>query len=274
MKVNIKDILMKYHFYVVMIFAIIAGAILVGIRGFEYSIENADHERLEVILNAPYDEKEMDDLVDSALNDDYIVRTSSLFGTIVAIDSKDFTDEEITSILNKINEKYGTDYSLKNLKLSEIIEKYELSDVESMKEDKLKETIEKIKTEYNLEYTKDELADTESIKVDLNKIKGINILDTVKKFVVPVIVSIIAIIAYIGIRAAKYDKLASIKALGKLVITEMFIVAVVAIIKLPVDNSLVTGLVAIGILELVIMNIQNEKRIAKESVQKRKKKKK
>lgn len=263
--------LKKNYIYVIMILAIIAGAIVIGLKGFAYSIENSDHERLEIILNSPYDEKEMDKLVDSALNDDYIVRTSSLFGTIVAIDSKDFTDEEITSVLNKINKKYGTEYSLKNLKLAEIIEKYELSDVESMEEEALNETIEKIKTEYNLEYTKEELADTESIKIDLNTIKGINVSDTVNKFTVPVIVSVLAIIAYIGIRAASQDKLAFLKALGKLVVTELFIIAVIAIIRVPVDNTLVTGLVVIGLVELVIMNIQNEKRLASADVQKKKK---
>ena len=126
-----------------MIIAIIAGAVVVALKGFEYSIENIDHQRLEVILDVPYNEDEMDDLIDSVISDKYILRTSSLFKTIVAIDSKEFTDEEITNVLNKINEKYNTNYSLKNLKLSEIIDKYNLSDIENMEDKEVEDAISK-----------------------------------------------------------------------------------------------------------------------------------
>lgn len=263
---KLKNFLKNNFIYIIMIIAIIAGGVVVALKGFSYSIENANHQRLEIILDVPYDEKEMDDIVKSAISDKYILRTSSLFGTIVAIDSVDFTDEEITNILTKINEKYGTDYSLKNLKLSEIIDKYELSDIDSMEDEEVEDAINKIKEEYNLEYTKEELADTESIKIDLTDIKGINLLDTVKKFIVPIIVSVVVIIIYMAIRALKYDKLVILKTLVKLLITELFLIAVVAIIRLPLSNLLVTGLTIIGIAELLVFNIQNEKMIKNKKV--------
>lgn len=259
---RLKNFLKNNFIYIIMIIAIIAGANVIGLKGFEYSIENSNHQRLEIILDTTYNEKEMDDIVKSAISDKYILRTSSLFGTTVAIDSKNFTDEEITNVLNKINEKYGTNYSIKNLKLSEIIDKYELTDIESMEDKEVEEVISKIKEEYNLDYTKEELADTESIKVDLTDIKGINVLDTVNKFIIPVVVAVVLILVYMEIRSFKYDKLVILKTFVKLLITELFLIAVVAIIRLPLSNLVITGLTAIGIAELLVFNIQNEKIVA------------
>lgn len=259
MKTKLKNVIKNNFIYIIMIIAIIAGGVVVSLKGFEYSIENMDHQRLEIILDTQYNEEEMDDIINQATNDRYILRTSSLFKTIVAIDSKEFTDEEINNILNKINEKYGTDYSIKNLKLSEIIEKYNLSDIENMEDKEIEDTISKIKEEYNLDYTKEELADTESMKVDLTKIKGISILDTLKKFFVPTVVAVVLILLFIELRALKFDKLIFIKDLVKLLITELFLVAVVAIIRIPLSSLVVTTIVTVGIAELLAFNIQNEK---------------
>lgn len=261
MKTKLGNIIKNNFIYIIMIIAIIAGAVVVALKGFEYSIENIDHQRLEVILDVPYNEDEMDDLIDSVISDKYILRTSSLFKTIVAIDSKEFTDEEITNVLNKINEKYNTNYSLKNLKLSEIIDKYNLSDIENMEDKEVEDAISKIKEEYNLEYTKEELADTESIKVDLTNIKAINVLDTLKKFIVPLSIAVVLILLFIALRVVKYDKLVFIKDLLKLIITELFLVAVVAIIRIPISSLVITGIVAIGIVELLALNVQNERMI-------------
>ena len=98
MKTKLGNIIKNNFIYIIMIIAIIAGAVVVALKGFEYSIENIDHQRLEVILDVPYNEDEMDDLIDSVISDKYILRTSSLFKTIVAIDSKEFTDEEIDEV--------------------------------------------------------------------------------------------------------------------------------------------------------------------------------
>ena len=57
----------------------------------------------------------------------------------------------------------------------------------------------------------------------------------------------------------KFDKLIFIKDLVKLLITELFLVAVVAIIRIPLSSLVVTTIVTVGIAELLAFNIQNEK---------------
>ena len=253
-----SNFLKSNFLYIIMIIAIIAGAIVIKAKNFEYSLENMDHQRLEVILESPYDEKEMNKAINEAYNKKHIVRTSSLFETTVAIDAKEFTDEDITAILNKLNEKYGTNYSLKNLKLAEIIDKYSLSDVSSMKDKEVKEVISKIKKEYNLEYTKDELANTSSIKVAKKDVKALDVVSTIKKFVLPLALAIGLILLYMEIRAFSFDKLVFIKALLKLVITEGCLVAVIAIVRLPLSDMVITALTAFGIVQLLVLNIKNE----------------
>lgn len=253
--------------YIIMIIAIIAGAIVIGMKGFRYSLENSNHKRFEIILESPYDEKEMKDIVKSVIKDNHIVRTSSLFGTTVAIDAKDFSDEEINSLFNKINEKYGTDYSMKTLQLSKIIEEYELSDIANMEDNEINEKIKQIKEKYNLDFTKEELSDTSKIKADITNIVGIDIMDTINKFMIPVITAVAIIIIYISLRGMKYDKLLLIKLLLKLVITEAFLVAVIAIVRLPLNSIIITGLTVIGFAELVIFNVKNEKMIENKNLE-------
>lgn len=254
--------------YIIMIITIIIGGVVIALKGFNYSLENSNHQRLEIILDSPYNEKEMKKIVKSVIKDAYMVRTSSLFETTVAIDSKDFSDEEIISIFGKINEKYGTNYSMKTIKLKNIIDEYELSNVSSMKDKEINEKIAQIKEKYNLEFTKEELADTSSIKADISNIIGIDIMDTVNKFMIPVIIAVVIILVYISLRGIKYDKLIAVKSLLKLIITEAFLVAVIAIIRLPLNSILITGLTVIGFAELVLFNVQNEKMITNKKEEK------
>ena len=72
MKTKLGNIIKNNFIYIIMIIAIIAGAVVVALKGFEYSIENIDHQRLEVILDVPYNEDEMDDLIDSVISDKFI----------------------------------------------------------------------------------------------------------------------------------------------------------------------------------------------------------
>jgi len=255
-----SNFLKSNFLYVIMIIAIIAGAIVIKVKNFEYSLEYTNHQRLEVILESPYDEKEMNKIIGEAYKKNHVVRTSSLFGTTVAIDGKDFSDEDVTNILNKINEKYGTKYTLKNLKLKEIIDKYNLSDVKNMKDKEVKEVISKVKDEYGLDFTKEELSDTKSIKVAIRDVKGfdLDILSTIKKYALPLILVIAFILLYMEIRAFSYDKLIFIKVLLKLIITEGCLIAVVAIIRLPINDLVVTALTIIGLLELIMFNFKNE----------------
>jgi len=255
-----KEFLKSNFLYIIMIIAIVAGGIVIKVKGFEYSLENSNHQRLEVIINTPYDEKEMSSVINEAYKKQHTVKTSSIFNTTVAIDAKEFTDDDITAILNKINEKYGTNYSLKNMKLADIIDEYELSDVSSMKDKEVEEVIAQIKEKYGLEFTKDELADTSSIKVAKKDVNALDILSTVKKFVLPLIIVTSLILLYIEIRAFKYDKLIFIKILLKLVITEACLVAVIALVRLPLSNVVITALVAFGIGQLLVFNVKNENR--------------
>lgn len=277
MKEKLVNLIKNNFIYVVMIIAVIAGAFVIGFKGFKYDLNHTNHQRLEVILNAPYDEKEMDKAIDEVYKDRHIVRKSSIFGTTVAIDGDKFTDKQVTTILNKINEKFGTKYSLKNLKLGDIISEYELDDISEMKDEDINKKIEEIKKKYNLEYTKEELSDTSSIKVDLSDVKAldINIMNLKSYFteiVLPLGIVVLLITLFIAVRGFKYDKLLFIKTLLKLAIFEAFLVSVVAILRLELSNFVTTAIISLGILDLIILNVKNENMIISKKPDKKKSK--
>ena len=93
----------KKALYIVMIIAIILGIIILKTKGFNYSTVYSEHERLEISLGDDYNIKDIKKILNQTVNGNPIVRTTTLFKTSVAIDSKKFSDEYIQKLFTKLN---------------------------------------------------------------------------------------------------------------------------------------------------------------------------
>ena len=250
--------------YIIMIIAIILGAIIVKIKGFNYGTIYTDHKRLEIIIGTDYDLKDAKKIVDETIKTDHVSRKATLYGTTLAIDAKDFKDDEITELFSKLNEKYSKSYKIKDLKKVDILESLGVESINSLSEEELADIISRISEKYGLDYTTEELQDS-STKVRMYNVSKISVWDIVKNFISPLIISLIIIMVYYGIRFAKLYKnawiLAPISLACKLILNQLFLLAIIAIARIPVSTYLPAILLTIWLLQLVSETIKAEKKL-------------
>lgn len=132
-----------------------------------------------------------------------------------------------------------------------IVRKVELFDdavninVESMTDEEKQSLITKVNEKYETEFS------AESISVKTNP--KVRIRDIVRPYIIPLVISIIVIIAYMIIR---FRKINTVKLLGKIVaiilLTEATIVSIVTITRIPVTPTLINVMFALAVFELVL----------------------
>ena len=74
--------------YIIMIIAIILGAIIVKTKGFNYSTLYSEHKIVEIIVGKEYELKDIEKIADESIKEDHITRKATLYGTSVTIDAK------------------------------------------------------------------------------------------------------------------------------------------------------------------------------------------
>lgn len=247
--------------YCVMIIAIVVGAIMVVKKGYNYSTIYSDHKRLEVSMEQEFEIKDIKNIANECFSGDVVVRKTTLFNTSFAVDSKELKEEEIEKFLNKLNEKYGKSFSIKELRRDEVLTAMDAADVSSMKDEEITTLIANIKDKYGLDYTKEELQETNTF-VRTSNINRIRVIDTVKGFIIPMIVATCLVGVYYAIRFRKLYKhawiLKPIKLGAKLVIVLGFILAVIVIARIPVSSYLGTLLIMAFIAAMLLDNYSSE----------------
>lgn len=252
----------KKLLYGLMIIAIIVGAIMVRVKGYNYTIINSNHTRIEVSLNQDFDLKDVKQIANESFSKDTVVRKTTLFNTSVAVEAKEFKDEEITTFFNKLNEKYGKDYNLKQLKRDDImIAKNLATTLGTMTDDELNAKLAEIKQEYGLEYTKEELESTDT-SVRMTNVSRIRVWDTVKGLALPMLIAAVIVGLYYAIRYRKLYKNAwiirPVKLAAKLILVLGFILAILVIARIPVGSYLGTLLIMAFIITMLADNYSCE----------------
>lgn len=252
----------KTLLYIVMIIAIILGVIILKTKGFNYSTTYGNHERLEISLGTNYNIKDVKSIVNQTINGHPVVRTTTLFKTSIAIDSKKFSDEDINKLFAKLNEKYSTDFNIKDLKKDNILNEMNVESLTDMTDEEKTTLVNQISTQYNLDYTVEELGETTS-KVILSTITKSSLYDMLKTFIIPLAISLGILMIYFAIRYHKAYKnawiIAPIKLAFEIILTQCFILSVIAIARIPVSTYIPTLLIIIWVSQLMTETFKNEK---------------
>lgn len=258
---------MKNKFlYVVMIIVIILGAIMVKVKGFNYETLYSDHKRIEIVLGNDFDVADISKIAKETIKEKSVVRKTTLFGTSVSIDAKNITDDEINNLFSKLNEKYSKDYDMKKLKKDSILVEQNATSISSMSDEEITTLISQIKEKYGLEYTKEELQETVSL-VRMSDVSKIEFYDMLKGFIVPLAISLAIILVYYAIRFNKLYKkawiLEPIRLAFEMLLNQLFLIAVVAITRIPVSQYIICVLLFVWILQIISETIKNEKALEK-----------
>lgn len=187
-----------------LILIIIAGIVVVTLKGVNVSLLYEQHETVNLVIGKEVNINDIKNICKEVFNDkEVIVRKVELFDDAININVESMTDEEKQNLVDKVNEKYETQFTV----------------------------------------------DSINVKV----IPKVRIRDTVRPYIIPLVIATIAIVAYMVIR---FRKIKIIKLLGKIVaiilLTEATVTSIVTIARIPVTPVLINVMFAVAILELVL----------------------
>lgn len=104
-----------------LILLIIAGIVVVSLKGFNVSLMLEQHEEVNVVLGKEININDIKNICNEVFKDKKVViRTVDLFNDSVNISLKNITDEEKNELVNKLNEKYGIELTVESLTVSSV----------------------------------------------------------------------------------------------------------------------------------------------------------
>lgn len=104
-----------------LILLIIAGIVVVSLKGFNVSLILEQHEEVNVVLGKEINISDIKNICNEVFKDKkVVVRTVDLFNDSVNISLKNITDEEKNELVNKLNEKYETELTVESLTVASV----------------------------------------------------------------------------------------------------------------------------------------------------------
>ncbi len=250
--------------YILMIIAIIFGAVMIWKKDFNYGTLYSTHKRLEVAIVKDHDINDIQKIAKESFDSDVIARNSTLFSTSIAIDVKNMNDDQIKNFFTKINEKYGTSFDIKELKKIDILEELNVESISELSDDEINSLISQIKEKYGYEYTKDELLN-ETSSIRYTDVAKTNIINVIRNFIMPMIVSLAIVAVYFAIRYRNECKhawiLKPLKLVFEMILNQAFIISVIAITRIPVSSYIPILLIFIWLIQILSETIKEEEKL-------------
>ncbi len=99
-----------------LILLIVAGIIVVALKGFNVSLILQQHESVNIFIGKEVDLKDIKSICNEVFqNKKVVLRNVELFDDSVNINVESITNEEKEGLVSKINEKYGTELTVEGL---------------------------------------------------------------------------------------------------------------------------------------------------------------
>lgn len=94
---------------VLAIIIIVAGIIMIAIKGFNFDLKYQKTQKIELVLNQEFKNSEVKEIAKEVFeNQPIMIEKVEVFEDIVAITTTKITEEQKANLITKINEKYGT----------------------------------------------------------------------------------------------------------------------------------------------------------------------
>ena len=115
------------------ILLIIAGIVVVALKGVKVSLVLQQHEEINIYVGKPTELKDMKSICKEVLGDKrFVVISIDTFNDAYSINAETFTNEEKQALLSKVNEKFEVDLTeedisektLSNIRVRDIIKPY------------------------------------------------------------------------------------------------------------------------------------------------------
>ena len=96
----------------IIILIIIAGIIITATMGLNFDLRFQESKKVELYLGKDFEIKDIKEITNEVMPNQYvIVQKVEVYEDSVSIIAKDINDEQKQNLVNKVNEKYGTEIS-------------------------------------------------------------------------------------------------------------------------------------------------------------------
>lgn len=100
---------------------IIAGTIVMVTMGLKFDLKYQEAKRIQLSIGKNFEMTDIEKIANETLqNQEIMIQKIEVYEDTVAILAKDITEEQKTQIINKINEKYGTELSADSIEITTI----------------------------------------------------------------------------------------------------------------------------------------------------------
>lgn len=107
-----------------LILLMIAGLIVVALKGFNVSLMFGKHEAIELKVEKGVNISQIEEICDDVFQDKkYVAKELEVFGDSLQINVKSITDEEKANLISKVNEKFETQKTVEDLNVHSISNK-------------------------------------------------------------------------------------------------------------------------------------------------------
>ena len=232
-----------------LVLLVIAGIIVVGLKGFNVDFMLKQHDSLEYTISEDFELSDVENISKDVFGDKkFKIRIIELFNDAVSINAENITTEEAENLVKKLDEKYKK-VEEKNPENSETQETAEETTTEGVTE------------EAPIEENKIEEATEEKSISDYKIISNpkIKLFSIFKPYILPSIIAGIAIVIYISLR---YRKLGAMKVIVNLVsfvvLSVLAILSILAIIRFPINTWIFPIIMVIVLVELIVFSSKQE----------------
>ena len=106
---------------IIMIIVIVAGIIVIWTKGFNFDLKYEKSQKIELYLEQEFEIDDIKAITNEVMpGKQVIIQKVEVFEDTISIIAKEITDEEKSSLITKINEKYGTELSADSVEIENI----------------------------------------------------------------------------------------------------------------------------------------------------------
>ena len=100
---------------------IIAGVVMIAVKGFNFDLKYQDTQRVELYLKTEFNISDIRQITDEVFgNQKVMIQKVEVFEDSVSITTTSISDEQKSDLITKINEKYGTELTAEDTTVEDI----------------------------------------------------------------------------------------------------------------------------------------------------------
>ena len=106
---------------ILMLLVIIAGIVMIAVKGFNFDLKYQDTQRVELYLKTEFNIADIRQITNEVFgNQKVMIQKVEVFEDSVSITTTSISDEQKNNLITKINEKYGTELTTEDTTIENI----------------------------------------------------------------------------------------------------------------------------------------------------------